>query len=361
MSYEVDAMRFEGERSGDAFALRWSFSDGSRFIGQKVAVIDGGFRETGERLVDHIKRYYGTDQVDLVISTHPDSDHINGLKIVLEQLPVSQLAMHLPWNHTEDIASMFHDGRVTDNSVSDHLRASLQGARDLETLAVARGIPIIEPFAGVSLLDGDVVFAGPSLTFYEELLPHFRGTPEPTTSAGIVQRAAGVLRRLIESFGVETLTDEGTTSPENESSAVTIVHPSSDRRLLFVADAGRDALTAVADALQLDETSFSDFALIQVPHHGSRHNVDPTVLNRIVGPKLPVDEKLTNAIVSAGTGAAPRHPAKQVTNAFRRRGAHVLGAHAQSGPIRISSENAPPRLNWHPVTAIPMYDEVEDD
>ena len=154
--------------------------------------------------------------------------------------------------------------------MTDYMNVTPSTARDLETFALARGIPIVEPFAGVSLLEGDVVFAGPTLAFYEELLPHFRGTPEPTASAGIVKRATGVLRRLMESYGVETLTDDGTTSPENESSAITVFHTSSDERLLFVADAGRDALTAVADALQLDETSFSGFEITQVPHHGSR-------------------------------------------------------------------------------------------
>ncbi len=360
MSHEVDAMVFVGEQSGDAFAVRWGTTDGSRFLSQRVVVIDGGFRETGSQLVEHIRTYYDTDKIDLVISTHPDADHVNGLAVVLEEMTIAHLAMHLPWSHTQDIASMFRDGRVTDESISGHLRASLQSARDLETLALERGVPITEPFAGVSLLGGEVTFAGPSIEHYENLLPGFRGTPEPVEPAGVLSRAAGVLRRVMESFGRETLTDEGETSPENQSSAITVVE-ASPHKLLFTGDAGIEALTAAADTLGLDGTTASGFSLIQVPHHGSRHNVGPTVLDRIVGPRLATDTQLATAIVSAATNGAPRHPAKQVTNAFRRRGAHVIGAHQSGNKVCSSSDGTPPRPGWIPIDPLPMYDEVEDD
>src|SRR6266536_5996825 len=107
MGYEVDFLPVgEGERGGDAVCLRIGNLAGHRSE-QTVVVIDGGFKEaTGETLVEHIKYFYGTDQVDLVVSTHPDADHTGGLEAVLEQLKVGCLWMHQPWNHTDDIARM---------------------------------------------------------------------------------------------------------------------------------------------------------------------------------------------------------------------------------------------------------------
>src|SRR5438105_4350699 len=104
MGYEVDFLPVgDGERSGDAIALRFGNLSGSR-LEQTVMVIDGGYVESGEALVEHIKEYYKTDDVDIVVSTHPDADHAAGLAVVLEQLRVRVLWMHRPWNHTEDIA-----------------------------------------------------------------------------------------------------------------------------------------------------------------------------------------------------------------------------------------------------------------
>ena len=100
MGYEIDFLPVgEGEKSGDAIALRFGNLHGNRDE-QTVVVIDGGFKGTGEKLVEHIRHYYGTDDVDLVISTHSDADHVSGLTVVLEELRVGHLWMHQPWNRT---------------------------------------------------------------------------------------------------------------------------------------------------------------------------------------------------------------------------------------------------------------------
>ena len=76
MGYEVDVLGVGKEsKSGDANVLRWGNLHGSRSE-QKVVLIDGGFQETGEDVVSHIKRHYGTTLVDAVVSTHPDQDHV---------------------------------------------------------------------------------------------------------------------------------------------------------------------------------------------------------------------------------------------------------------------------------------------
>jgi glyoxylase-like metal-dependent hydrolase (beta-lactamase superfamily II) len=99
--YEVDFLPVEsengpGSKSGDAITLRFSVPDQSNPV---VVVIDAGFQATGDAVVSHIKQYYDTDVVDLMISTHPDADHINGLSVVLEQLRVGELLVHQPRLH----------------------------------------------------------------------------------------------------------------------------------------------------------------------------------------------------------------------------------------------------------------------
>ena len=80
MGFEIDFLAVgDGEKSGDAIAVRWGNLSGSR-VEQRILVIDGGTLEAGQNLVDHIKTYYKTDSVDAVISTHPDIDHACGLK-----------------------------------------------------------------------------------------------------------------------------------------------------------------------------------------------------------------------------------------------------------------------------------------
>lgn len=359
MGYEIDFLAVGEEQSGDAIALRFGNLHGSRGE-QNVVVIDGGFADTGKALVQHLRTYYGTDHVNLVVSTHPDSDHAGGLEEVLQACTVDQLWMHLPWNHTDDIARMFKDGRVTDASVRKDLRKSLENARTLERVAQSRGIPIVEPFAGVQDSSGSLIVLGPTVEFYESLLPGFRGTPEPKYgSPGLFTRMArgveAVAKKIAEHWNIETLDDTGETSAENDSSAILALELG-ERWLMFTGDAGIPALTAVADLFDSQGLNFSRLNFMQIPHHGSRRNVGPTILNRLLGAKRAEDRKLRTAFVSVSKNGAPKHPAKKVTNAFRRRGAHVYVTQGQS---ILHHEDAPKR-GWTNIDPVPFYTEVED-
>jgi beta-lactamase superfamily II metal-dependent hydrolase len=360
MAFEVDFLPVgDGERSGDAIAVRFGNLPDHRQ--QYVIVIDGGFADTGDALVEHIRTRYNTKYVDLVISTHPDAAHSAGLCAVLEQMTVGMLWMHLPWNHTDGISEMFRDGRVTDDSVEEKLREALDNARDLELLATERGVRIYEPFTGLHAFDRRVVVVGPSLKYYESLLPEFRCTPEAkaaSTFRKFIKALTETAANVAESFGVETLRDEGDpTSAENNSSVITLIRPSDGNALLFTGDAGIPALTEAADSLDASGIGANVATFIQVPHHGSRRNVGPTILNRLVGPRLTQEAKLKTAFVSASKDGTPKHPARKVTNAFRRRGAPV---HATQGLTKWHHSHDAPDRGWTSSTPLPLYSEVDE-
>ncbi|HXK21633.1 MAG TPA: MBL fold metallo-hydrolase [Myxococcota bacterium] len=377
MAFEIDFLAVgDGDRGGDAIALRFGNLSGPREQ-QTVIVIDGGWTDTGSELVDLIRKCYGTDRVDVVISTHPDADHSSGLLVLLDELKVGDLLMHLSWDHTGDIARMFRDDRVTDESVRLKLRRSLESACALSTKAKRKGIPITEPFQGVSGFNGQLEILGPTRSYYDSLLPHFRGTPDPMPLATLLaglrspqqspplggllgqpSRLASSLLgiRATESHEIETLIEpsEGT-SPENNTSAITLIRVDG-KALLFTGDAGIPALTIAADRLNaLGLGRAIDF--IQVPHHGSRRNVGPAILDRLVGPRLS-QAAMTKMAFCSCPKDSQKHPAKKVANAFRRRGAPV---HATKGmSLRWNSKDAPPRPNYGPATPLPHYFDVED-
>src|SRR2546426_4890870 len=101
LGYEVDFLPVGDSKSGDAILLRFGNLYGARHE-QTVVLIDGGYTDTGEAIVQHVNRYYSTNEIDLIISTHPDADHTAGLEVVIEKCIVRALWMHLPWNHTDD-------------------------------------------------------------------------------------------------------------------------------------------------------------------------------------------------------------------------------------------------------------------
>ena len=363
MGFEIDFLPVgEGERGGDAVTFRYGNLEGSRSE-QVVVVIDGGTKNSAEQLVGHIKKYYQTEIVDLLISSHPDSDHSIGAAVVLESMDVKLLWMHRPWLHAQDIKDAFRDGRITGKGLKEILRESLENAYDLEKIAERKQVPISEPFSDSAKVDRQLVILNPSKKFYEELLPNFRETPEPKEAAALPSRVVTAVKEAInwiaEAWGIETLAEpqENETSAENNTSVILLLQIDGKSKL-FMADAGVEAIReAISKAVQLGvDLKTADF--IQVPHHGSKHNVGPVVLNQIIGPKLAQDQSSKIAFASVPKEGDPKHPSKKVTNAFKRRGAKVIVTRGNT--IHWASADAPKRTGWITAEPLPFYDKVEE-
>ncbi|MCA1607055.1 MAG: hypothetical protein LC775_16655, partial [Acidobacteria bacterium] len=280
--HEIDFLPVESEgatssKCGDAIAVRFTY-EAERC--NAVIVIDGGYSDVGGDLKEHIAEYYDTDIIDLVISTHPDADHLNGLKTLLEQTTVWRLMIHRPRLHVPNV-SQFSNIEAVDN---------------LLKLAKQRNIPIIEPFEGVQEFGGQLTILGPTEAYYSELVKQHL-EEERTGEAAARRRSHGRkgallargLDRILSWMPVETLPDDGETGPRNNSSVIALLKV--DRQhLLFTGDAGIPALERAADYYEyIHLGAFSSYPLnfFQGPHHGSKHNVGPTILNRILGPRGP--------------------------------------------------------------------------
>jgi hypothetical protein len=97
--------------------------------------------------------------------------------------------------------------------------------------------------------------------------------------------------------------------------------------------------------------------LVQVPHHGSRRNVGPSILNSILGPIKPNGTlPHLQAYVSAPKDD-DTHPRKMVLNAFMRRGYKVA---ATQGNKIVCWGGFPPRPGYGRLTMLPFATQVED-
>lgn len=361
MGYEIDFLGVgEESKSGDAIALRYGNLHGSREE-QTIVVIDGGFQDTGSKLVEHIKDHYGTSQVDLVINTHPDQDHINGLEMVIDELEVKELWIHQPWKHNQGLSSKFNDGRVTDNSIGERLKQNLEKAWSLVQLAEAKGIVVCEPFTGLVDAGGGIKVLGPSVEYYESLIPDFEGMPEKAALSNALEsffdKAASTLRRFFATWGQDQIDDDGVTSAKNNSSVITQL-VADGRRSLFTGDAGIQALEHAAD--QIDQCiSGAELRFMQIPHHGSKRNIGKTVLNRLIGE--PVTEGVSRnitAIASTAKSGEPKHPRKAVMNAFTHRGVKAL---ATRGTGICHHHDAPGRDGWNSMNPEPYHYDYEEE
>ena len=280
---------------------------------------------------------------DYVVNSHPDQDHASGLSVVLENLTVGELWIHRPWNYTRQIIEHFHDGRITENSLKERLQKNFSYVYPLEVLAIEKKIPIKEPYQGSKI--GIFEVLSPKKDWYlYDLIPQFNKTPQAksvlTEAYDYVKEA--VLNWIDEDLHIETLSEGGETSADNESSTILYANIK-NKGILLTGDSGVKAL----DKAYIYKPQIADnLKFIQVPHHGSRRNVSPSVLDNILG-KIEQEINKT-AFISAGKDSST-HPRQSVVNAFIRRGCNVI---ATKGATKRLPNGTPKRDGW--ITVEPL-------
>jgi len=357
MGYEIDFLPVGSEGDGgDAIAMRYGNLFGPRSE-QTVIVVDGGYQDDGLAVVEHVNRFYDTNEVDFVVSTHPDQDHISGLEVVLEQMDVGTLLMHEPGNHDAFIwkGSAFE---VKGPVLGEYLAKSLTQSRALYDLAIHEGIKVVEPFTGMATEDGVFRILGPTQEYYEALLKEMRGRDHLAGSLSAKEALSKAVSRPPvgsdrEDHYLELLSERSVTTASNNSSVISMLEVDG-QKILLTGDAGEEALRPVVAQLQQAGVAPGGLNFVQIPHHGSRKNVTPSLLNDLLGSIT--EHRRGVAFVSVPKKNPDfQFPSKQVTNAFVRRGFRVM---ATAGSAKRHHRNAPDR-GWSRATPLPLYERVE--
>jgi len=348
MNYEIEFLPVgNGEKSGDAIVVRYGEEDD-----YKIMVVDGGSKESGQALVDHIQKYYKTSYVDYVVNTHPDQDHASGLSVVLEELKVGELWIYRPWLNTEFMTDFFKDGRITEKSLKERFQKAFKYSFELEKIAKEKSIKINEPYQGSQI--GDFTVLSPSIEWYLDLLLESKKTPELQRgfedNSLLDSLTEEVLKIIEETLDIETLKEDAQTSADNESSVILYANFNGSGILLT----GDSGIRALNKAYEYHPQLADNLKFVQVPHHGSRRNVSPSILNKILGEKGQSNNKI--AFVSASKEST-KHPRPIVVNAFIRRGCKVCST---EGNTIMHYHGMPNREGWSTVTPLEFKENVED-
>jgi beta-lactamase superfamily II metal-dependent hydrolase len=350
MGYEIDFLPV-GDSNGDAIVVRHG-AENSFYL----HIIDGGFSDTAQTVIDHIEAYFGHGLVisDMVLS-HADNDHATGLVKLLEYFDVRTLWMNRPWLYAAETLDSFHGNYSLDGLIAK-MKEMHPYLVEMEEIASRKNIAVKEVFQGAVI--GPFRVLAPSRKRYIELIPDLDKTPQSYADAkGVVGILAEAFRKAAdavkETFEIETLDDNPpATSASNETSVVQLGHIDS-HSILLTADVGPAGLNEAADYAE-SLGLLSPPTVVQIPHHGSRRNVTPSVLNRWLG--KPARTARGRAYVSIGKDA-DLYPRKKVKNAFLRRGYEVIATRWKT----ICEFNGfPSRPGWVEAQRETFSENVED-
>lgn len=359
MNFEIDFVGIDKEiKDASASCLRFFSSESGRYI---VGIYDGGFKEHGEALVDLLNKYYFQDDpdpvIDFVICSHSDNDHSSGLIEVFDKFKVRHLIFNRPWIYAEELYKFINDDRKTVHSLSEELKQKYSIIATLEEKAIEQGTKIHEGFQGSRIYNALRILSPSKQMFLESIIESEKTPLEPTKeSFSSLRRILEAVRtKIYDIWDKDSLREGESTTPENETSIVIYGDMEEGRAFMLTGDAGIQALTASADYACNQGFNLFGVSFHQIPHHGGRHNLSPSVLNRIVGPI--VDKKvLPTKIAYVSVGKNSDHPRKMVTNAYIRRGVKVFEVRASS---KWHHRGTPDRSDYYVAEPLSFSDQVE--
>ena len=355
--WEIDLLPVsESKKSGDCILLRF----GKLYQGkskQKVIIIDGGYADTAQTVKKHLRKYYKCEQngklnIDLMVLSHPDNDHISGLVKLMEddEIIVRGLLLNAPW-YTMD-RSWFKDGRITEDSLERSLKEVFDKLAFLINTAQDKGTKVIyaTDYLGTCTFgNAKLHILGPDEEFYNQCIANSEKTKDKADDVPDISEAKTFSSDTEENYikGRIEWADEDSTTAINESSIV-FMFEYENVKILFTGDAGRCALPKAFEYAKNKGIDISDASIIKMPHHGSRHNFHPDIFKDFTG-------EGQTCYISCTQGDEGSHPSKRLVNQLLEMGFKVL---MTAGSILHRGNNAPDR-GWKRASSLNYYATIE--
>lgn len=274
-------------------------------VGEKFSfVIDGGTKKNSEAMINHVNKYHN-GQIDLAICTHPDTDHIGGLINLMEQCNVEHLFLNDPRDVlSEDILFQKARSNLNPDEVS-LFKSAFERIDELKKQAEYQNTKHHpSTFSNINprfIWGGwNVYILGPSQNFFNDIW----------LSEDVVRDwfNSDFINRLVANQPQTSTLDDPAidTKPVNNSSIILLIE-GYGKKYLFTGDAGK---RAIREAMTMRD--ISNLTWFDVPHHGSRRNLDTQIINHLA-PRVAY-------ISSPGTD---KHPRTTIVRALQKAGTHV--------------------------------------
>jgi len=334
VNYQIEMLNVG---SADAFIIYFIDENNTGHL----VLVDAGNYSDGQIIIDHIRKYYLNYVIDLAIVTHPDDDHYGGFIKMLEKLRdkerdavrINKFWVNDPGNNHIDKDEVKWITKQKSVNVKARSVFDLDGHGNLidlidsilgksareEKFAVIYKNPLNN---NLPCILSDFKFPcfkiiGPTQAYYEYLLPNFRNDAlnffekedDSNYNASKDISYGDSLSKYLDDACDDT-------SAHNQSSLIFLFEPQNGDKYLFMGDAGRESFNNIPPLLR---NQVKNISWLKVPHHGSKHNMDSTMINWIK-PK-------TAYISTKGIG----NFLNQCTvNALKRSGCSVYSTHKEN-------------------------------
>ncbi len=276
--YEIDMLKVG---AADACLIHFFEETGKGY----VVLIDAGNYSDGKTVSDFVKTRYGTKTIDLAICSHCDKDHFGGLVYLLEDMtarPFSSVKIKSLWVNDPGKHVSVEDVKYYRNQQNAEKEArsvyTLPNGKNLFEVLSKVNVTVSEAFSDTTFtaFDGHIEVLGPTKDYYEKKLLLFRNKLEPIvkTYCGTDSFDDSDECGDVKSKALDDASDDS--SAHNQTSILVLFMPDDGDKFYFPGDSGREAFD---NMLGVDKDKIKDITWLKVPHHGSRGNMNCSMVN----------------------------------------------------------------------------------
>lgn len=313
MDYEVVYLNVE---NADAILIKYSINNNDCII-----LIDSGSVSSGEKIKDYITTKWYTNRINLAICTHPDSDHIGGFFYLFNdrEVIIEELWVNTPHDVLVSPWGCLYEKTWKDESLKLFMHPTDSNSINLIDLAKAKGCVVDTAFTGKLYSFAPLLVLRPTreeFVSYANLMLNESKSYSIKTDDSWPFIDTGDYSAQVARSEIDSEKDDG--SVTNASSIILVFHPKENHKFLFLGDANRESIKKVLDK---DINCWLRQCVVKVPHHGSRHNLSSSLIDKMQ-PKFSV-------ISAKGT---VKHPSRGVVYCLARYG-RVYSTHCNGNIV----------------------------
>lgn len=313
-----------------------------------VFFLDGGKSGDGQKVIEHYEKWIKPNLYEKraigFINSHPHADHINGLIEIIEKLG-SELKFGI-YNDPIECITDKHKDRIykeylqkKDPDIS-HLYETFKQIEKLNELCSKFNIKRCNAYSDdINLFNGSFKLLSPSKDFYVNLVQYFTDVDFLKT-VDFSNRPVANVDESEENNKPSVIIDQvNDASPENLTSTVIQLLDRKGKKYILTGDAGVDSFDYMEDVF--DE---SNILFVQLPHHGSRRNINTKWLNKF-NPSYFIASAIGN----------DKHPRKAIINYVKRNitNCNVYSTHTSKGTLSVTTnKDVFPVRNWGSATPL---------
>ncbi|MBQ9315147.1 MAG: MBL fold metallo-hydrolase [Clostridia bacterium] len=227
--------------------------------GNNVIVFDCGSEEHAKEVIKYLEDNYNTEKKAIVVLSHNDSDHFNGIPMLVEQNRIESVYTILPLKFYDELLEEIDDDRKTKDSIKRQILERYSNITSLNNKGILKNI-YNEDNSLVKICDG-VKIVGPSKEY-----------------------ALEVIGKALDSRQGDTIDSESVINAASVQLSIDL----SNSMLLLTGDASIEAISENAKNHQI----------IQIPHHGRLDHAEDLF-------NIKKDDKDTVFLISDNKGSNP--------------------------------------------------------